>query len=903
MASSLVNSAGSLISAILESAGYHYQSSILNTLSEPLKNEVGGLIYLLGICIVLFQLAVLKSSKLAPWLLIGPAIFLYIINERDSIPNAQWQFGSNKRQQQEVNKGVESIAGGSQARVSKVFKRYVEVVGTTVSKMVDVISNTQVENDLWLMSKGQFFGNMTTLQEDDVGLRQLIHYGLLDKCHQVISIARSVSDPTKRIVQSGAANSQVDEAQRYFSPSLLKAEADYSLLAHQRHISFAQIDPILDFIARAEGKSGDDLHDRKKELAKLTFSCIDVWEFALQAIIKKSERFEEGLSKDASRLGMKPSAMKNLLVQASGGNNRSPLLSSRGYSSERAQELSRVIAKYYLRNETRNSDHGSRLAGFIGRTDIRKIGIGSQGENAFTEQARVAAQEWSEKERLTYAAHSMPTYQGLALYFLAIAFPFFALLLLIPGRATSFLLWFMLWLWIKSWDVALAIVAQVDTIFWSIYVAQKQTFGMDEKLPNDFKAAFAALEQTDPTFQMTGYYAMLSVCILGIPPITAQLILGSMRGGASLISQGMQRMSDFFAEGALVRTEQGLISQLKSDATELKSLRGLAYTYGGNLEKRVLEGREGDIFGRSGLQVQPTQPGSGHVPAFGHGNPRSMVEYQVTTVDRTSLPNRLDANLVLSGKVAFAESLAKPHRPLSDNGGGGEIGSGLLQIKTLIERNYGKALKDSEIDVLKTDINALIAHAGFEADIERKAHELHKRMAIFRAIPVPWAEFGEEGSNIEFQRHIAKFKQDMSILQSYADTVKEVVEVANGVASNADGTSGYGWLQAGAMAVGGKFLMDSLSPELKSHLINMYDIKGETQEEVERNLQLYIDENVDQSTLLMIQNDLSTIKGKSSPFANFRDTNEIDEEVYNDHRRGGRGSGGRNGGGSGGRRE
>ena len=894
MASSLVNSAGSLISAILESAGYHYQSSILNALSEPLKNEVGGLIYLLGICIVLFQLAVLKSSKLAPWLLIGPAIFLYIINERDSIPNAQWQFGSNKRQQQEVNKGVESIAGGSQAKVSKVFKRYVEVVGTTVSKMVDVISNTQVENDLWLMSKGQFFGNMTTLQEDDVGLRQLIHYGLLERCHHVISIARSVGDPTKRVVQSGAANSQVDEAQRYFSPSQLKAEADFNNLAHERDIRFNQNDPILDFIAMTEGLSGQSLHDRKVQLASEPYSCIDIWEFALQAIIKKSERFEAGLVKDATRIGMKSSAMKNLLLQASGEQSKSPLLSDGSYSSEQAQELSRVIAKYYLRNETRNSDHGSRLARFIGRTDIRKIGIGSQGENAFTEQARVAAQEWSEKERLTYAAHSMPTYQGLALYFLAIAFPFFALLLLIPGRATSFLLWFMLWLWIKSWDVALAIVAQVDTIFWSIYVAQKQTFGMDEKLPNDFKAAFAALEQTDPTFQMTGYYAMLSVCILGIPPITAQLILGSMRGGASLISQGMQRMSDFFAEGALVRTEQGLISQLKSGATELKSLRGLAYTYGGNLEKRVLEGREGDVFRRSGLQVQPTQPGSGHVPAFGQGN---MVEYQVTTVDRTSLPSRLNANLELSGKVAFAESLAKPHRPLGSDGGG-EVGSTLLQVKTLIDRNYGKAINSSEMEVLKSDINALIAHAGFEGDIERKAHELHKRMAIFRAIPVPWAENGEEGSNIEFQRHIAKFKQDMSILQSFANMATDAVGAANGLASNADGTSGFGWLQTGGMAVAGKFLMDSLSPELKSHLINMYDIKGETQEEVERNLQLYIDENVDQSTLLMIQNDLSTIKGKSSPFANFRDTNEIDEEVYNDHRRGGRRSGG-----GGGRRE
>lgn len=883
MASQLVNSAGSLVSSILESAGYHYQSAILDALSEPLKNEIGGLVYLVGICIALFQIAILKSSKLAPWLLIGPAIFLFVINERDDIQNAQWQFGSHKRVQSEVDKGVNSITNGSTARVSKVFKRYIEMIGASVSAIVDTISNVQVENDLWMLSKGQLFGNMTTLQEDDVGLKQLIHYGLLNKCHHVISIARSVSDPTKRTVQSNAAKGQVDEAQRYFSPSQLQAEEDFQKLAHRRDISFAQIHPVLDYIARLEGHSGESIHARKRQLVDQTFSCIDIWEFALQAIIKKAERFEDSLAKDSARIGIKPEAMKNLLLQASGQGSASSLLSNGTYSSEAAQELARVIAKYYLRNETRNTDMGSRIASFVGRNDIRKVGVGFSGSNAYTEQARVAAQEWAEKERLTYAAHSMPTYQGLALYFLAIAFPFFALLLLIPGRATGFLLWFLLWLWIKSWDIALAIVAQLDTIFWSIYVVQKQSFGADDKIPTEFKAAFSALEQTDPTFQMTGYYAMLAVCILAIPAVTAQFVMGGMKGGASILSQGMQKMSDFFSDGALIRTEQGVINQLKSDATELKSLRGLAYAYGGQLEKRVLEGREPSRLYQTGAQV-PAPGSEQKVSLMGAGNMRSPVQYALTNVDGNVIKQNISASNALSGNVAYAESLYQPHRPLG-GAGGGQVGSSLLQAKTLIERSYGKALSEQELQKQEADLKALISHSAFEADMERKVHDLHERMAVFRAIPVPWSELGEEGSAKEFERHVQRFQEKTAVLKSFVNAAQEGVQAVGGLAADAEGTSGYGWLQSGAILGGGKMIMDSLSPQLKQNMIDMYDIKGETKEEKEKNLEFYLEENLDDRTLLLLQSDLSSLKNGAAPFNAFRDTRNIDDETLYEHRR------------------
>ncbi len=148
--SAAINSAGTLVGAVLESAGYIYQSHILDQLSKPLTNEIGALVYLVGIVIAISQIVVFKSSKMAPWLLIGPAVFLYVINERTDMPVTKWSFGSQERDQSQVGPSLKEITeGGSlDAKVSKVFKRYVDVVSATVRSMVDTISGIQVENDL-----------------------------------------------------------------------------------------------------------------------------------------------------------------------------------------------------------------------------------------------------------------------------------------------------------------------------------------------------------------------------------------------------------------------------------------------------------------------------------------------------------------------------------------------------------------------------------------------------------------------------------------------------------------------------------------------------------------------------------------------------------------------------------
>ena len=874
-----VNSAGSLVGSILESAGYIYQSAILDQFSDPFKNEIGGFVYLVGVLIVLIQFAILKSSKLAPWLLIGPAIFLFVIGQRDQIPNATWSFGTHKRVQSKVDQGVKEVTNGqSKANVSKVFKRYVEVVGATVDELVDRISGTQIENDLWLITKGQLYGMMTTMQSEDVGLKQLIQYALMGKCYLAIQAARAVDDPLKRAIQPNAIKSEIDAGLQYKAPSQAQAHSDYTKLMTDRNISFQGNDDILSFIAREEGLSGEEYANRKRDLAGYVFSCQEVWTYVRNAILKKAQTFENGLEREAQNVGMNVEAARNLLANASGiGGGQLKSTSDGSLGNQDADRIISAIAKYYLRNEYRNRDIGSRIAGLVGRNDIRRIGAKSQGSNAFTEQARIGAQEWAEKERLMYSAQSLPTYQGLALYFLALSFPFFALLLLIPSKATGFLLWFMLWLWIKSWDVALAVVAQIDTIFWSLYSVQKQKLLGPDILPNDFGATFAALENMDPTFQMTNYYTILAVCILAIPAITAQFLMGGLKGGASIIAQGMNKYSDFFADAMLVRTEQGVINQLKSDQIELKELRGAALAFGGATAREQMQGRANimAINAPGGTSKYLSNNAINRVD-FNEGyagpNTRSGVALQSKSSSTINTRNEINLNNDLAKAAAGMMGYADPSAPMK-SGNNNFMQSAISMA--LIDKGYLSTLSTQKQEIMRADANALISYMGFQTDIEKKSYEIQEKIAIFRGIPVPWLEFGEEGSAKELDRHKTEFAAKIELLKSLITTQAEGAKGVQKVINE------QGFLAAGMITSykAAEIVVNSMDEKFREAAIDVNSVRVDGNPEESKNnlIKLYA-ETYDEGTLNMMGSDLKN--GRSLGDHLYRDVSE--ESFYID---------------------
>jgi hypothetical protein len=515
------------------------------------------------------------------------------------------------------------------------------------------------------------------------------------------------------------------------------------------------------------------------------FSCQQIWQFTLMGILEKANIIEQDLEKKAEDLGIEKTAIRNLLGQSTGIQG-GQLLSSSSTSAIGAEDIARVIAKYLLRNETRTTEVGSQIARFAGRHDIRKLDTRLEGDFSSSERDRLGVQEWSEKERLAHAAYSMPVYQGLMLYFLGMTFPFFALLLLIPGKATGFLTWFALWIWAKSWDIGLAIVMQLDTIFWSLYAVQKQRMGANDFVPDDLSTAMVALEQMDPTFQMGSYYTMLAVCVLAIPPVTANLILGSMRAGSGIISAGINQFSDFYGTNMASRVQQGAITILKNDSAALKDLRGLSYALGGGSKDALLEGRQGRGLQQSGSAQQSVSVGRARQQNGVFPNQTNLsraVEYPSATTPKHMDRRQMQANVDAMTRINRAKGIQEPLNVLGGAYKG--LSEQLLKGYNLGALTVEQAAAESQFKVLKSQAASENAQAEFEGSVDAVAYELNKRLAQFGAIPVPWVTKDDDGSGKEVDRHLAEFDMRMTMLKSYADAADQAIDIARGTYDDA----------------------------------------------------------------------------------------------------------------------
>jgi hypothetical protein len=862
---------GTLVGSILESAGYIYQSAILDKLADPLTNSVGGLIYLLGIAIVIFQLAVLKQSKGAMWLFIGPPLFLVCITTRDPLPHARWEFGSNPRDQQQVEDGIATIADGA-SNPSRVFGRYVKMISPVVSEVVDKINGSQGKNDLWFLFKGEVFSMLGARKIEDEGLRYLIQYGLMGECHQVIDAARTITDPLRRVrvgAAQGAGGTQDADIQA--------AKEKFDKLVDQKK-HFMHPDKVREYIAKLDNANGrantDDnfLDEKKQELRGSALSCQDIWQLILEGVILEAKAVEEEIDKDSRERDLDPNVIKSMVAQANGLQSGGQLHSE---NAQAAVDINRLIAGYLLRNEMREPDMGALIGKFISRTELRTIDTRLMGgENAQTEYARIGLDEWSEKERLIHTALSLPYYQGLGLYFLGITFPFFALLLLIPGKAQGFLMWFMLWLWVKTWDIGFAIVMKLDTLFWGLFISTKDKIaaaeGSNEVInDNDLFITLAALDRLDPTFQAGTYYTLIGACLAAIPIVSAQLVLGATNSGASLVSEGMSKYSEFFSSAKRSFIAQDIVYGLKSEALSLQEQRGLMAALTGDTSSTLVN--PDSPLGKYESRLNPN-------PVTPYNPQRSLgISGVFTTSPRSAFPgknadSRYEEAIRAAQKSAFAGGLNRPFQ-FHDSKTSGLIDRA-ARLFTARDRHLTKAQYETEVKNLKTDIDAEVKDANWQASIERKAYELHKGIARFGGIPVPWSNNPEEeGSAQEFQRHIARFNQRVELLKSTIALSSEYADEAiDGSKKVIDGWKNWGWSTPDTSGVAGMYntvvnnggfalgalapvVLKDISPQLKRYFEMKLELDDAmAQEEKDKEVQNYLSQFPPQVLDLILRN-------------------------------------------------
>lgn len=759
-----------MVAAVLESAGYHYQSHILDEMTPAFTGSLGGLIYLVGVAVTIFAVAIRGGYRFGPWLLIGPPLFFSMVLPRSEIDHVQWKFGQQERD--EDGRVPEEVAklngeGGGAARVSTMFAKYTKLVSGTVQEMVKVINKDKTDTDKWFIIRAQLLSRLYGRNSGNGNLQQLIEYSLFKTCGDYVAAARELDDPR---LSERAKKGAEERMQGYDT-------------VYHRIISLEAAQEIADLRKAFDlrnGGTGDapgpalstEVNDI---LDPETFTCKQIWFYVYLGLVREGRATVMRVRDDMSINGINvPKGLQQLgramgLVSADapdiGTADEGRILDQLAYAS----------AKFILRNESNRNSYAGRLeeSAMLSR-EFDHVEAPIENQLAQTELARARSTEWAEKTRLMTAASNLPYYQGLLLYFLSIAFPFFALLLLVPGKHGAFILWFILWLWVKSWDVAMAIVMQLDDVLFSMLSLSKELHKSPveaETLSNQFTTAILALRVSDPTFQMTTYYNILGACLTAIPVVTAQLILGSLNSGAGVIAAGMKAMSEDLSEGSAKVQSQAAVSNSRHQHQELAMARASLYfrnRMGTSLSStNPRTGRPfHEAYGFNSLAGKIGSPGQ-----FSAREERSHITFGPNnTVHRSGARFGDNAGYTLNERTSTAKlfsGIQGAASALGRSGGGVPGPAGFLFPKSPMTTSamsavpglmkvtaggidqaagaYSKYL----FDTADAEVNPAMQWALFDSNYSERAKQLAAQARIYNQLEVPWTVSGDVGEIAE----------------------------------------------------------------------------------------------------------------------------------------------------------
>lgn len=662
-----IGSSGTLIGAALETAGYYYQSWLIDAMGTPFASAMGSLLYIVAVLIGIISYVLMGEYKFSVWLLLGPGLFYFCLFDRTDTAGSDWQFGGEPRDRAQLEEQViEQLKGVDkpyQPKISRVFAYFNALVSTTVSSLVDFLNADRKEADKKFLIRAQLYTSMASPVVQEAGFRMLVQRGFLAECNKVLEKAQEMAEPANRGV---IVKDPENEGQDIEKQELLGRE--YAALVERRHIRLKNLEAkylaslrtdygeLFDMVvvssiddeianmrslcyeagAKAECKApansvtedylpeveqkeqatsemlapyadksgainpdtpkGEEVKgalekkaqedaDFYRAIQAEVFSCRDIWNFVYAGLHRETKRIAEKKQAESKAKGISEESTLEEFKRFT--NQDSPL------------GIARFIAKHLFRAEFNKRSISALMAPYEQHTDMaQQLALPPESNASATERMRVKNREYDSRMRAMVSAATLPYYQGLGLYLLSIAYPFFCFLLIIPGKHQGFFLWFVLWAWLKCWDLGFAIVMLLDDILFSLFVTNMQSVTTSEslQLSPDLPIAIWSMREMDPTFNLATYYNIIAVALHAIPTILSYLIIGGLTGGVGLIAAGAKQYIGPYvgAEGASGISMPAMMvnSQMNIDA-----FRGLALR---NSMKDAVNKMNNDSGGRTG---------------------------------------------------------------------------------------------------------------------------------------------------------------------------------------------------------------------------------------------------------------------------------------------------------------
>ena len=627
--------AASFVGAVLEQAGYLAQADFLRLLKDFFR-EAGAFVYILGAIGALISFVTFGSFRAARYLLLGPALYWFLVGPTFTFDGVVWRVGSGdyrglngRRGLEQAKANVKDIleksgikAPNGNIEVAYGFALFVRVINTVSSELVELIVNARDDEEyLRYVSKGLALDSAMRIQITNPALINMIEEDFFARCANAFAYSVAASAAELRpelisLVTSGGAQAAQARKTEYEGKAA-KGLDDFAVTPSGSTRFYLQSKGITDneripcrrmwdtitgllesdaktptenIITMAQGDKSNRAKACERVLQKITGKqdagggCEEKLQRAVAMMMLKNTVFDRRASsrfvkRIAATLGDSaiPKDIQDYLNnpnEISGNNNR--LL---GPALDRALLMSKQ-AENMMRGGVGLMSPGDAAAAIIGYSEMQIKTIGKNWSQEEIDKERNQAKSIAKasamvgtmdaglteypkyhlrnlRQQLFSWAINLPYWQGVLLYVLAAAYPFMALIVLLPGRAAGFMNLPMAWLWVKSWDIGLAFVMLFEKVLWNVLPSLKVS---NQVLSSRLEGQppwelFGEAQKFDQTWNLHIYYIALSMVTLSIPAVTGYATLRARRAVLSSFTQKLA--SDASDAGGLAAGNYG----------------------------------------------------------------------------------------------------------------------------------------------------------------------------------------------------------------------------------------------------------------------------------------------------------------------------------------------------------
>lgn len=532
---------GSLIGAALETAGAYYQSEILKLVNGAGGQTLAGLLFLFAIVAGIITFAIGGSYKWGRFLLIGPSLFFFLTQVPASSSGTLWQFGNEAMPDDEVKHSLRGVGGfdGKSRQPFEValFYQWWNVFTSAITQdLIRLVNVTKNGSHTHFINKIERYMNIWKMNHiKDPNLRALIRAAMIPNCGRIYMLMKEMTKPGG------------DNASRMKIEAELNSTQDVVILippqgngqSHPMNELWSYMKEKL--ITPPEGASG--------------FTCKTLWKSIVSNNNVRKEIFanitkslSEGTKNKKAIFDMERMfymKIKTFTTTASQHLNLSteslPEMNTGGVPTnleDRAvQEAVDWVLAHSLWMEFLNPEKDIDMFLKEGQAGIYSSPLagGSDDKGDWTATASDIirgnnySDYWQYKGDYVNMALALPHFQAVGLFLLSIVYPFFAMLVVVPNKAGSFLIWMGLFAWLKLWDFGFAVVMMIDNILFaffprgpSIPVGEIENAGM----------IWQRVLQVDPSYAASTYYNLIATCLFAVPVCTGLIL---KKGGSELM--------------------------------------------------------------------------------------------------------------------------------------------------------------------------------------------------------------------------------------------------------------------------------------------------------------------------------------------------------------------------------